>query len=402
VNRDETQASSSPLEDLLRDLPAEDPPTGLEARCLAAMREAGTTARPEARGAWSPFARTASAVGLTFVVIVALMTVFSPDGGVGLFGRKGDSMATDEARPPSRPYAGPVVPPGTASPGGEMKSMMQRQMPAAEEAEQADHATVYRSRTGGDVAAKMAPGMGYGRDERAATAGAAAQPYREPSLQGQPMPWYDSSGERQQELSRTLEVEVRKVEEAHDRAISLVEKSGGFVLSQDLRVQEGEPGVSRIAARVPLDKVDGVVAQLRDMGKTLKLVGESEDRTREYYSRGGGVRQSGASEDELVKQYEKATNPEQKRQLKAQIDALRQMTDAQKEQLLQMEERVRFALLDLTLREERGPMRFLSRVGENSLKLLSWILVSEVIWVPALIVVWVVRRRYGSHPAPPG
>jgi len=78
------------------------------------------------------------------------------------------------------------------------------------------------------------------------------------------------------------------------------------------------------------------------------------------------------------------------------------MTDAQKEQLLQMEERVRFALLDLTLREERGPMRFLSRVGENSLKLLSWILVSAVIWVPALIVVWVVRRRYGSHPAPPG
>lgn len=390
VNRDETQASSSPLEDLLRDLPADEPPAGLEARCLAAMREAGSTAHPETRGAWSPFARTASAVGLTFVVIVALMTVFSPDGGMGLFGWKGERMAAGEARPPSHPYAGPT---GAPSPGAHMKSAVQRDMLLADEAEEADYATELRSRGPEGGVAKMAPG---------ASAGAAPQPYREPSLQGQPLPWYDTSGERQQELTRTLEVEVRKVEEAHDRAISLVEKSGGFVLSQDLRVEEGQPGVSRITARVPLDKVDGVVAQLRDMGRTLKLVGESEDRTREYYGRGGGIRQSGASEDELVAQYEKATNPEQKRQLKAQIDALRQMTDAQKEQLLQMEERVRFALLDLTLREERGPMRFLSRVGENALKLLSWVLVSSVIWVPALVVVWVIRRRYGPSPTPPG
>ncbi|HOS95039.1 MAG TPA: DUF4349 domain-containing protein, partial [Armatimonadota bacterium] len=332
-------------------------------------------------------------------VVVALMTVFSPDGGMVFLGQKGEGMATDEARPLSRPYAGPAGPAGAASKSAQMKSMMGRR--AAADAEAAD-ATDHLGRRRADEMAKMAPSTGSPLAAPGAMAGAAPQSYREPSLQDQPMPWYDTSGGRQQELTRTLEVEVRKVEEAHDRAVSLVEKSGGFVLSQDLRVEEGEPGVSRITARVPLDRIDGVVAQLRDMGKTLKLVGESEDRTREYYGRGGGIRQSGASEDELVRQYEKATDPEQKRQLKAQIDALRQMTDAQKEQLLQMEERVRFALLDLTLLEERGPMRFLGRVGENALKLLSWVLVSSVIWVPALVVVWVVRRRYGRHPAPPG
>ena len=205
-------------------------------------------------------------------------------------------------------------------------------------------------------------------------------------------PWRDESGERQAVISKAMDIEVEKVEDAHDKAVAIVEKSGGFVKDEDMKLSQSGTNTGHILARVPTDRVDGVVAQLRELGKVLRLVGRSEDVTKEYTSQGGNIREQGASEDELVAKYEKETNPDRKRELYRQIQANRQANHVQKGSLSDLSEKTHFALIDLTLVEKASPGAFFVRSLGGAGTAIKWLAATAVFWLPFLIVGWLIWR----------
>jgi hypothetical protein len=223
------------------------------------------------------------------------------------------------------------------------------------------------------------------------------EPVRERSWEGTPTsphkPWLDQSGERQKITQKRMELEVKKVEEAHDRAISIITKSDGHTVSEDLQVSDSGKSRSRIVAQVPVDRIDGVVAQLRELGKVKILTGESEDVTKEYYGRGEDIREAGSSEDELVAKYEAEKDPAAKRMLYNQIQSLRAANKQGKRTLGELSEKTHYALLDLTLVEAAGPGAFVEHVAENSAIVGGWLLATAIIWLPVAVIAWLVWRR---------
>ena len=206
-------------------------------------------------------------------------------------------------------------------------------------------------------------------------------------------PWRDDSGERQKIAHKDLELAVEDVEEAYDEAASIIEKAGGYVDTENITVEESGEKQAVISARVPVDQLDDVVAGLRKLGEVISLVGESEDRTKEYDGRGAEIRDLGAEEVELVAKYEKEKNKARKRELYRRIMALREQNSRHKATLKDLSDRTHFAYLELILVEKLSPRAFLNDIVENMAFLGSWIGATAVFWVPALIIVLAVWRR---------
>lgn len=207
------------------------------------------------------------------------------------------------------------------------------------------------------------------------------------------VPWRDDSGRRQSVTTSWIEVEVRDVEEAYDRANDVLERAHAVFLSRELEVLHRGRARAHLTARVPIDQVDGVIAQLRDLGKVIRLATDSEDRTREYYGQGAGIRQGGATEDVLVAEYEAATDPQRREELYRQILALRQRVQGEKTQLEDLSERTHSVLLEVTLTGRQGPVEFVARALPDIGQAALWVLGTAVLWGPLAVAAWVGWKR---------
>lgn len=206
-------------------------------------------------------------------------------------------------------------------------------------------------------------------------------------------PWRDTSEDRQMVTTSRMEVEVRDVEEAYDKAITVLERAHAVFLSQDMEILERGRASAHIRARVPLDQVDGVIAQIRDLGKVVRLASESVDRTRDYYGQGDEIRQGGATEDALVAEYEAERDPQRKEQLYQQIQALRQQVQGEKTRLEDLSEQTHSVLLEVTLTGRQGPIEFVAWALPDAGQAFLWVLGTAVFWGPLAIAAWIGWRR---------
>jgi len=422
MDQGHTDNFESPLEDVLDNLPQEQPPADLKDRCLSALRkaEASRTAgssAPAGQSWWSPL-RTIAAIAACFLAVVgiaSMMAVFAPakksepmsGPPSGMMMKGGPAMMPPPASGEEKGIAAAPAPSGGMAGGG----MAPPPPPSAPPGWTSGPKSATPSGSSGKPnspppaamkgAAKAAPAPGvaamkaeapYSSPSFRPTDGAKSGGYR-PGGGTETPPWRDESGDRQRITSKRMELEVPKVEEAYDRAISIIEKADGHTTTEDLQVRDDGKNRGHIVARVPIDKFEGVMAQLRELGKVKLLTGEREDVTKEYNNRGGDIRETGASEDELVAEYEKETDPARKQQLYSQIQELRNTNSQHKNALESLSEQTHYALLDLTLIEQAGPGRFFSQTLENTGKLGLWLLATAVIWVPLLIVGYFFFRR---------
>jgi hypothetical protein len=399
--------SASPLDEVLRQLPQEEPPADLQARCVSALRRAAAEHPPRrVASLWPTVIKSAAGLAAAFLLVVGLVVALEPRA----------REASIAYRVPTREAAGPSVAEveQPAAPGRHLTSPGDR--------------LVVRAPAGAAPAPTPVPSSGEFRDgrtkaiaPRSPTAGSSApelirtrvtvedegetagSPYPGRSgdlaaMEGAPArPWRDESGERQKITQKEMEVEVKDVEGAHERATSIIEKANGYVQTEELRVDEGERSGAHLVARVPIESLDGVVAQLRELGKVVKLIGESDDRTKEYYARGAQIRELGAKECQLVEEYEKETNRYRRQELYRQIMAIRAQNRQEKEPLVELSDQTHFAFLDLTLTEAGGPGRFLSRVLGKAGTAALWLAVSAIFWVPAMLVLILVWRQVGKR-----
>jgi len=406
-----TNDFGSPLEDVLEGLPAEQPPAGLKERCLGALRTEEAQQRRTAPSGWVIGLRAAAAVAAVFVLVVGAMTVV-PHKSPGK-----ESVVAEEPAPSQARTAAPARG-ATVAPDASRQFRMQAQQAKPE-------ASAMPSRGGrdlrGELEERMMPAsppptggmVGQERVEmkdrvvaakRARVDYAPAMPL--PSTPTGDVgivpakPWRDDSGDRQKITRKEMEIEAPDVQRAYDRAVSVIEKARGYVETEDVRMDRRSRERAHLVARIPVDRLDGVVAQLRELGRVVLLIGESDDRTKEYYTEGSVIRDLGAKEVELVDKYEREKDPYTKQQLYNQIMAVREQNRGKKLPLMALSEETHLATLDLTLLAEAGPLPFLRGVARNAGTAAAWFGASAIFWLPVLIIVLVAWRRRVA--APPG
>ncbi len=210
---------------------------------------------------------------------------------------------------------------------------------------------------------------------------------------GETDPWRDTSGERQVVAHKQMELEVLDVEQAYEDARAIITKRGGYVANDQVRIQEGEGDSARLTVRLPIEGFEDAIDDLRELGDVVQLVGESVDRTHEYYTRGAEVRELADKESDLLRRYEAETDANKKRALKRQLEALRASMRAQKDLLGRLSEETHWPTLELTLSEALGPAGWLSRSLRNSANALAWVGATAIIWLPAVVLVTLFWRR---------
>jgi hypothetical protein len=410
------EACDSPLEEVLASLPEEEPPANLEQRCLGAVRDLDSRARfARRRGYWKPVV-IAAAAGLVFTLLgVSSLQSLLPSGRANqalsnvnqlrlseapapattpaapantvLGGTGRDSEALSPSPPPGGPGAAGGAEWGTtqAGAGAAPAAKPLSQLPKARPGTQEEYA---RDDTGADTQAAEAPPPVLGLPS-----------YPSPSENGPERPWRDTSPDRQKITHAILSLLVKDVQEAYDEAKSVIEDAKGYIEQEDLRLEKEGKHEAHLSARVPVDKLRGVLAQLRDLGQVTVLKSEDQDVTREYRARGAGIRDMGATEDELVRRYEAAKDKQTKRRLYEQIMNVRASNQASKSSLSQLSDKTHMAFLELTLTEKTTPLKFLGSVADHMGVALGWVAATAVIWLPLLVLALVVRRRNGAGSA---
>lgn len=374
MEQDRTESFASPLDEVLDNIPQEDPPEDLEQRCREALDAEAAATRP-AHPRWYAPVRNVIAVAASLLLIVGTVNLLTTMGGP----REQASRLPEAASRASAPeMEGALEPAGVAwrtesAPARDAVSAAGREF-REDEIAQAEHVDERPTPMGGVV--RGTPTVPVQR--------------RAPTVED---PWRDFSGERQVITQKQMEIEVADVERAYDEARAIVEKHGGFVASDRVSIAEGQRDTAHLTIRVPVGSFESAITDLRQLGEVVRLVGESADVTEEYYTRGAETRERADREQWLIDRLENARTEAQRRQLRQQLAALRAEMKQEKELLTNLAEQTHWPVLELVLNENTGPGGFFARMLSESLTALAWVGATAVIWVPIVVLLTLFWRR---------
>lgn len=374
MEQDRTESFASPLDEVLDNIPQEDPPEDLEQRCREALDAEAAATRP-AHPRWYAPVRNVIAVAASLLLIVGTVNLLTTMGGA----REQASRLPEAASRASAPeMEGALEPAGGAwrtesAPARDAVSAAGREF-REDEIAQAEHVDERPTPMGSVV--RGTPTVPVQR--------------RAPTVED---PWRDFSGERQVITQKQMEIEVADVERAYDEARAIVEKHGGFVASDRVSIAEGQRDTAHLTIRVPVGSFESAITDLRQLGEVVRLVGESADVTEEYYTRGAETRERADREQWLIDRLENARTEAQRRQLRQQLAALRAEMKQEKELLTNLAEQTHWPVLELVLNENTGPGGFFARMLSESLTALAWVGATAVIWVPIVVLLTLFWRR---------
>lgn len=423
------------FEDVLDQMPREQPPEDLKQRCMDALDAAEPTAKPAPvkRGRWD-LAWNVMAAAAAVVLIVSATSTLMMSGRQSLEAEDAN-RATNREMPQADTSAGTATKMSSfdgiavpeAAPADEAVAMGRyvwgtraAETPPSAPA-QIDSVTrledgASAKQAGGGIVAgvpgKTEPAPVRGAEYRqapprpASTSGTArgadytkaTPPYAPPPAQSAPAkPWRDESGDRQKITRKEMELAVEDVQKAYDDAASIIERADGYVDSDTLVVEDKGKDHAHISARVPVQELADVIDRLRELGEVVRLVGETDDLTREYYTQGSDIRDLGAKEVELVERYEKEKNKARKRALYQQIMAIRAQNAGRKDNLSTLSDQTHYAFLELDLVEKLTPRGFLGDMTEKMAYVGSWAGATAIFWIPLLVLIAYFARRGGRR-----
>lgn len=444
-NRPEGEFHSA-LDPLLEGFPQEEPPADLQQRCLDALRQAaGQTAqrRPVDRFRYLQPLAVAAAVLMLVVGVANFRSVMPRGASEEPRPPRHESAETTTATAPTDPETGEAAgtrPEPTRPPDGYAaeKAMRSKTVTATDgvwSTDESERALNQERLHSGVIADKREGTYAFGtpvRSEPFEYAGGALRLGRGPApdsaafsdgvrtrygvaqlpasaeagvvgtvtetMPAAPAaPWADTSGERQREVYKRLEIEVDDVEQAHAKAAQIIDGAGGYVAQEDVYTDQSSGNEATLSARVPVDRLGDAVAKLRDLGRVVGLHGTAEDRTAEYYGRGQQVRDTSAEEERIIQQLAQEDSRTKRQALRARLQSLRSKLQSQKQTLKDLSLRTHYAILDLALTQRYGTAEYLGRVRSRAGLAMSWVLATALIWVPLLLLWWALRWRRGRR-----
>jgi hypothetical protein len=398
MKQDRTESFESPLDEVLEDIPQEDPPEDLQQRCLDTLGDSAdaTPSHPGARARWWLPVRNVIAAAAALLLVVGAINVVGP----GLmpaemaYEAPEDAVMQDEGPVAEEVMAAPEPPSAERVdvPRGAQADGAAAPAPAAPEpvvGPVVPPPPADEERETGRMSEQIAP-----RDDAAdIVSQPPTMPEEVPQAPEVEDPWRDFSGERQVVTTRQLDMEVGDVEQAYDSTRSIVNKHGGFIASDRVQIAEDRPDEAHLTIRLPVGNFESAVTDLRQLGEVTRLVGESVDVTEQYYEEGADIRQKADREQWLMDRLENADTERERQQLKHQIAQLRREMKQEKQILSRLAEQTHWPVLELTLTEASSPGEFLSRMLDGSLKALAWVGATAIIWVPIVVLLTLYWRR---------
>ncbi len=206
-------------------------------------------------------------------------------------------------------------------------------------------------------------------------------------------PWRDESHERKIATQKEMEMEVRRVEDAYDDARAIITKHGGYVANDSLRIGIGGDNRVDVVARIPSYEFEDALAEIRRLGKVVRLVGTSRDMTYDYYTEGSKIREMADKEAALIEKLDREKDARKKAQIKHELNALRRQLHSKKTFLGQLSEEVHWPVLQLTLTDKAGPGQFLTQTLDNLASIGAWAAATAIFWVPLVVILALVWRR---------
>jgi hypothetical protein len=211
----------------------------------------------------------------------------------------------------------------------------------------------------------------------------------------------------------SLSLEVKDIPAAHKDAVRLIRAQGGYVESESMA---GEPlRVGSMTARVPVQKYQDTIDQLKAKGRVLGESSNTEDVTTQAVDAQARLKALRAEEESLLQMYRRASNVDDLLKLRSQVASVRQQiesTDAQLKSLARMS-----ALSTITI-DFRIPMNlppdapsdwagrtfqesyagllgFLRGVADLGIRFVVY----TPVWGPMALVIWLLVRRAKKYAA---
>ncbi|MHB8995926.1 MAG: DUF4349 domain-containing protein [Armatimonadota bacterium] len=358
---------NTPLEDALLNLSQEEPPADLQGACIAALHE--VSARPRAH--WEPWRQLVAAAAVLVMIVGT-----------------GNLFLTRNVREKAR-----YVPPTEFNNfAGRMEAPMAPSAPGAPPSAEAvsESWKARRSSSTGRSSRRLAVG-GNPFDTASPPQSPAAQTAQQGDLNspGQ-RPWDDQSDTRRKITERTVELETPRVEETYKQVVGVIEKAGGYVLQEDLVVRRRGHSQARLQARIPIAPFDGVISQVRELGRLVLMTGQTHGETERYQFDAAGIRELGAREEELVLRYAGEKDRQKKAQLARELASVRGQLSGAKQALKSLHKATNYAQLTLTINESRGLRAVVKNAAEAALPLAFSL---SLIAVPLLILALIWKRR---------
>ena len=266
----------SPLEDVLTDLPQEEPPADLRDRCVTALREAHQAHQPARQPYWPLLWKGAIGLAAACVLIVGVSTV--------VIQSKRASSSFDGEMMADAPAESAEMMKQAAAPRPDAGPALERQLDGAASdelllIEAAPPATEAEEESGGDAAAapagramaarspeapKGAAGMARGAVDATADAEDAETPSPAETAKVDVYPTRRGDEWTGPDLVE-LVLAAEDVEEAQTAIRQLLEKRRGRVVDSEADANEGS-AVTLLTARVPADRADEIISEMRKLG----------------------------------------------------------------------------------------------------------------------------------------
>jgi hypothetical protein len=200
---------------------------------------------------------------------------------------------------------------------------------------------------------------------------------------------------------------VDDVEKSLDEISTIASGLGGYVVSSNKN--EGDETVKgNIAIRVPADKYDEAISQLRDIA--VQVPNEStdtQDVTEEYMDLSARLKTLEATEVQYLELLKKAETVEDMLKVQQALTNVRQDIEVTKGRIQYLERTSDMSLINISLSEEasfheegwqpleilKSAVRGLATFGQVLINILIWIAVFIPLWAIIGVVVWLILRR---------
>ncbi|MGH9779623.1 MAG: DUF4349 domain-containing protein, partial [Candidatus Acidiferrales bacterium] len=151
----------------------------------------------------------------------------------------------------------------------------------------------------------------------------------------------------------TLSVEVKEFTPARDKALRAVEKAGGYLSEAASAETPGQPRQASLTLRVPADKLPGVLAELRGLGRVLNEQLSTDEVTEQVVDLEARLRNSRATEQRLIAVLNERTGKVRDiLEVEREIARTRQEIERMEAQRQNLMRRVELATVQVSLIEE--------------------------------------------------
>ena len=215
----------------------------------------------------------------------------------------------------------------------------------------------------------------------------------------------------------TMSLIITDTQEAIGTVTALATGAGGFVLNTNT-YHEGEQLLATMIIKVPVEKFEDTLAQLRQMA--FKVDAEStsgQDVSEEYADLEAQLRNLKATEEQLLTFLDKTQNVDEALKVYRELSNIRGQIERIQGRLNYLAKSADMSTITVNLRPKakeapivkagwqpletlKSALRALVSVGQGLLNLGIWLLIFSPVWGILLLIVWWLRRRLRRQPRP--